>query len=727
MASSRTKRKTSQRKGRKKTARLSLHSRLIDKQAKKTCPIKISLKPFEASFVSNRNAQRQFVSEVHKYFQRTSIKPNDNFYDYVNSNWLKNFKLQDDQLYIVQVDDFRLIQDKVYRELDQLIVDYIKTHNDPLAKNMNNFRTSIIEMNSKSDTRRQAKEQIRIIDEIRSDKKNLWKMLAMMNRDEIISSFTPLSWSLEADEKDPNTFRSYIRPKSFTLLDMSVYYDDGTEVEYKRRYVHNFNVFAKRLFDTVLGKNHGFNTDDIHWVAVDIFNAFGCDDPKIKENNEDYNRVYADEALEKYGFDWKEFSKELGYKKTPPFFVTFDLNYLKCCSTLLRENWDSEKWRSFWCFLHVRRLCRLTRGWEKIIYDFLGKMEKGQEKMIDRRAAVGSAIYMSLPFSTFLTNAYIAKYKNLEAVKYVETLCEELKIVFVRMLKRNSWMSPSTKAKALDKLHHMRFTIGNVKKLREDPLLGYTKSLYDNMNKIFAWRHEHLLELEGKPYFDVPFIDWTQYPAKLGGTFAYVVNAQYTPTRNEIFINLGYIQKPFIDLDERGIEYNLANIGLTISHEMSHGLDDFGSKYDKYGVLSDWWTPEDKRRFKKIQKDIIRQYEEWAAKDGIEFDASIGIGEDMADISGLAICDEYLRDFQEKNKDLTPISYLSYQAFYIYFAFQMRQKIGKEALRAQLKTNPHPLDKYRTNVPLSRSDIFGAIYNVKRGDGMWWPKAAPIW
>ena len=160
---------------------------------------------------------------------------------------------------------------------------------------------------------------------------------------------------------------------------------------------------------------------------------------------------------------------------------------------------------------------------------------------------------------------------------------------------------------------------------------------------------------------------------------------------------------------------------------MSHGFDDMGSKYDANGVLTDWWTEKDKIIYKNLQKDVIKQYEESAAKDGITFDASIGIGEDLADISGLAICDEYLQDFQENNKDLIPIKYLSFEVFYVYFAFQQKQVIGKKALSAQLKTNPHPLDKYRCNVPLSRSQIFRALYNVKKGDGMWWHNTNTIW
>jgi putative endopeptidase len=201
----------------------------------------------------------------------------------------------------------------------------------------------------------------------------------------------------------------------------------------------------------------------------------------------------------------------------------------------------------------------------------------------------------------------------------------------------------------------------------------------------------------------------------------------YTPSENGIYIPLGYIQKPFVDLEERGIEYNLAHIGFTIAHEMSHALDDWGSKYDEFGKLDNWWDEKDQKAFQKIQEGVIKQYEAFAAYDGVVFNAAPTVGEDLADISGLAICQEYLRDFQLKNQDILPIQAISFRAFFVFFAVQSRQKITKRAILAQLKTNPHPLDKYRCNVPLSRSQVFRAIFEVKKGDKMWWPQINTVW
>jgi len=696
------------------------------------CPI--GLKPFEETFSSKisksslkKSSEKQkseFVKELLSKFSPNSIKPENDFYDYINYQWLKNVSVEKQQDYIVQIDDFRLTQDKVYQELNQIILDYIKTHNDKLSKNLKYFYDSVIEMNSIEDSKKLAIEAVQTIDSYIQEN-NMWKLLAFFNKDDMIAPHAPFVWNLNPDNKNPEIFRCYVSAHQFSIVDLGVYYDDGTEVEYKRKYRAEYKRFCNEILDTCLGKGHGLDGGDVFDVEVEIFNALGCADV-VPGDEKSYNKVLASECLSKYGFDWKEFSKELGFKTTPSFFITSSLNYLKCGTDLMAKNWNSKKWRTYWILILLKRICRITRRWEKIPFDFYGSYQRGQAG-INKSDAVSASLYMSVPFNTFLTNQYVEKYEDPQSIEYVKTLCNDLKFVFKRILTRNTWMSPKTKKYALHKLSKFNFVIGKPEKLREDPDLDYGTNLYDNMMKIMRWRHEKFIELEGKQTIDIPMMDWTQYPVKMTGTQAYIVNASYTPAKNSIYVNLGYIQKPFVDLDERGIEYNLAHLGFTIGHEMSHGFDDMGSQYDAEGRLRDWWTPEDKKKFKAIQQDVIKQYEDFAARDGIKFDASIGIGEDLADISGMAICDEYLQDFQENNKDLIPIRYLSFEGFYVYYAFQQKQQVSKKALAAQLKTNPHPLDKYRCNVPLSRSQIFRALYNVKQGDGMWWKNTNTVW
>ena len=699
----------------------------------KKCPI--GLKPFMDNFEKQEKVikhtkgktsieiRKQFVKNLLSKFAPHSIKPENDFYDYINYQWLKNVTLEEQQKYIVQVDDFRLAQDKVYHQLDTIILDYIKTHKNKLSRNLKNFYNSVIKMNPINDSKRLSLEAVKTVDNYIKEN-NPWNLLAFYNKDEMISTGAPFVWGMDPDNKEPNIFRCYVSAHQFYILDLKVYYDDGTEVQYKTNFRNEFKKYVKKVFDTCLGNNHGFNPSDVFDVEVDIFNALGCIDITTEEKS--YNKVLKSDCFKKYGFDWDEFSKCLGFTKTPNFFITSSLNYLKCGTDLLLKNWNSPKWRTYWVFILLRRIIRITRKWEDVAYDFYGKFERGQEK-INKSDAVSASLYMSIPFNTFLTNQYMEKHSDPQKLEYASTISNDLLICFRHIIEKNTWLSPKTKKYALYKLSKFRFIIGKPEDLREDPDLDYGYNLYDNMKKIIDWRFQKFVELEGKKSIDIPMMDWTQYPVKMTGTQAYIVNASYTPSKNAIYINQGYLQKPFVDLDERGIEYNLAHLGFTLGHEMSHGFDDWGSQYDAEGRLHDWWTAQDKKKFKAIQNDIIKQYEDFAAKDGIKFDASIGIGEDLADISGMAICDTYLRHFQINNDDLIPIRNLSYQTFYTFFAMQQKQFVGKKAISAQLKTNPHPLDKYRCNIPLSRSDIFRALYNVKKGDGMWWHNTDTVW
>jgi putative endopeptidase len=406
----------------------------------KICPV--GLKPFEKKFSKQlslhetkklRNIEivkkSEFAKELSSRFSPPNIKPNDDFYDYINYLWLRNVSLEKQQKYMVQIDDFRLAQDKVYNELDKIIMNYYNSNNNSLAKNLKNYRQSVINMNPVSYSKKLAQEAIDIVDKyIKND--NPWALLGYFNRDEMMANSVPFVWSLNPDDKDPTTFRCYVSPIHFILLDLNVYYDDGNDVSYKKNYRNKYYKYVNKLFDATLGENN-FNPKDCFDVQVEIFNALGCIDVTSKKEST-YNRVSKNEAMKKYGFDWDEFSKQLGFKKTPDFFITSTLNYLKCGSKLLIDNWKTPKWRTYWIYVILRRLARITKEWEHITYNFYGRFERGQEAIVNSDS-VSAALYMSIPFNTFLTNEYVKKFETPQAMKYTKTLCNDLKIVFRRI------------------------------------------------------------------------------------------------------------------------------------------------------------------------------------------------------------------------------------------------------------------------------------------------------
>ena len=678
------------------------------------------------------NLEKQIVKELKKAVSPSNITPNNDFYSFVNERWLKDLDIEAYQEYITQVDSFRLVQDKVYRELIEIIINFIndpKTKNTSIGKCMKNAFESFKTHNTTEQTRCLSNVFLKYIDSLHEYKIGIWEILGMINKNEIISWGAPFVWSINPDDKNPTKYICYLEPPQLTLLDIEIYYDNKEDTEddkkYKKLYRKRYFEYLNYVFEVAFGENHGFNIKDIYDIEVELLNAMSC--YLIKEEDEDgYNLITKDEAISNFGFDWEKFCKAMGFTNVPEKFVTSNVNYLLCGTKLLLEKWNSPSWRTYWIYLYIRQQTRWDENGSKIFYEFQGKFLRGQEREIDEY--IRPFFGMSFTFNTFLTNEYILHYKNQQTIDYVKTMVEDLRRVFVRIIKRNNWMEKKTKKVAIDKLETIKLIVGSPEILREDPLLDYKPDdPWGNLVKMSLWRHNKAIKLVGKDVIDIPVIDWSNIPPKLISTQAYVVNAMYTPTENSIYIPLGYIQKPFVDLEERGIEYNLAHIGFTIAHEMSHCLDDLGSRYDKNGKLYNWWTKKDAAEFKKLQSDIVKQYEDYAKRDGIVFDAWPSIGEDMADISGFAICLEYLRDFQLKNQDILPIQSLSFEAFFVYFALQSRQKISKKAILAQLKTNPHPLDKYRCNIPLSRSNVFRAIFKVKKGDNMWWHSTNSVW
>lgn len=654
----------------------------------------------------------------------------DDFFSYINEDWIhtQEEKLKKQLKYYSQVDNFRIVQEKVYYEVIGYVNDYIKENpKSKKAKLIENVYKALYKTTKTIGLKHTHKVKEDVEGFMKS--KDMYGLLAYVNSNEIYSWASPIVWSVLPDEKNVSQYISHLSPPQLGIYDLYIYIDDPSDTPEKKKYKKEFKQkylkFISDTFKIVLPNDYkDFNPEDIWDVEVEILNAMGCSDIK-KEDPNFYNVVTKEQLERDYDFDWTQFTKKLGYKTPPAKIVCSSLNSLKCVTRLMKENWDSPKWKTYWLFIFYKTMLRFEWDWNQTYYDFYAHYVQGQPVRFPKE--LYPIFMLAFTFNTFLSEQYIEHNKNPLYINYVTNMVTDLKKIFINRIKRNSWLSPSTKKSALNKLDKLELIVGSPPNMREDPLLDYSPNdPWHNMNLLAEWRHNKLIEYDGGPVgIDIPEIDWNEL--KLVGTQPYVVNAYYRPTSNSIYVPLAFLQKPFIDLDERGIEYNLAFVGYTMGHELSHCLDDMGSKFDAKGNLKNWWTPRDRRIFKQKIKDVIAQYEEFASRDGIHFDAEIGVGENLADISGLSLAEEYLLLFQQANEDIDVIKKISLEAFYVYSAIQSRQKIHDKAIPAQLKTNPHPLEKYRCNCPLSRLDLFRTIYNIKKGDKMWWHNTDTIW
>jgi predicted metalloendopeptidase len=203
------------------------------------------------------------------------------------------------------------------------------------------------------------------------------------------------------------------------------------------------------------------------------------------------------------------------------------------------------------------------------------------------------------------------------------------------------------------------------------------------------------------------------------GLNVFDVNASYNFSTNEMTIPNAILQSPYIELD-KGMTYNLANIGFTIAHEMVHAFDKNGCQYDDTGEIRNWWNKEDDKNYKKLQEEVVEQYETMAKRDNIKLNGKLVLSENIADISALQVIEDVLEQ-QLIEKDIFGPKQNSYfKELYYNYAKQWRELINKKNLNQLVMIDPHSLSKYRVNCTLIRSKRFRQIFNIQPGDNMYY-------
>jgi predicted metalloendopeptidase len=255
--------------------------------------------------------QKKLVQLFNVPFTPSSIKPNDDFYTYINYRWLQNTEKEFDsrgkpknKKYFSQIDDFRLVQDKTYRDVLRLVDEYIKKTGSNTSKDerMSHVKKSFEKLNDLSHTKKHIAEFTKMYEGC-VEKNDLWDFLAEINKNEIISWGSPIQWQVTSDQKDAKTYRSFITSPELTMFDINVYFDDdfgstAEEKEYRKTLKNRYLKYINDIFEACLGKNHGLRAKDVFDMEVEIVNAMGCYSVK-KDSPEFYNIVQKGEALKK--------------------------------------------------------------------------------------------------------------------------------------------------------------------------------------------------------------------------------------------------------------------------------------------------------------------------------------------------------------------------------------------------------------------------------------------
>jgi len=404
-------------------------------------------------------------------------------------------------------------------------------------------------------------------------------------------------------------------------------------------------------------------------------------------------------------FSWPDYFAGLGLPKdltinitTPEFFQAAD----KALTEIPVADWKTYlRWR-----LVNSAASALSSPFETESFNFYGKTLSGRKEQYPLwRRCVSSA---DDNLGEALGQVYVARAFTPESKARMQTMISNLLAAFREHVQKADWMSDATRQAALAKLAAFGQKIGYPEKWIDYSRLNITRDSYAaNIIRASEFAQARDLAKIGKP------IDKTEW-----GLTPPTVNAYNNPFRNEIVFPAGILQPPFFN-PEADDAVNYGAIGAVIGHEITHGFDDQGAKFDLQGNVKDWWTPADLKNFEARSECVINQFSAYEVEPGLSVQGKLVAGESIADLGGLAMAyDAFQKSMQGKPRPENIDGFTPEQRFFLGWAQVWASKYTPEYARLVTQSDPHPLDRFRVNGPLSNMPEFAAAYKCKAGDPM---------
>ena len=353
----------------------------------------------------------------------------------------------------------------------------------------------------------------------------------------------------------------------------------------------------------------------------------------------------------------------------------------------------------------------LTDEIETETFAFYGTVLSGKKVQQPRWKRALDVVNGSL--GDILGELYVAKHFPPAAKERMTQLVKNLQIALGERIDAQEWMSDSTKVNAHQKLDAFYVKIGYPDKWTDMTALAIDpeKSYYENIRECNKFWNAHTIEEKaGKP---VDRDEWHMTPQ--------TVNAYYNPTTNEICFPAGILQPPFFD-PEADDAFNYGAIGVVIGHEMTHGFDDQGRRYDKDGNMKDWWTAEDGQKFNERAQVCVDFFNNIKVLDDLNANGQLTLGENLADHGGLQVAYYALKNATKDNPLPEIDGFTAEQRFFLAYSGVWAGNITEEEMRNRTKSDPHSLGRWRVNGTLPHIDMWYEAFDVKEGDKMYIPK-----
>lgn len=630
----------------------------------------------------------------------TTVRPQDDFYNYVNGTWAKTAKIPADK---PTWGSFHILREKT-DENCLLILDNLLKENfaqGTEGQKIKDLYESFI------DWKKRDAEGLKPIEGLLTKIDNI-KTLADLQK--YLEEVTPegenpiCAWGVYADMKDSNMNTVYLG--NFSIGMGRDYYqkDNKENTEALQKYQDYVMAIFKVLKDDKAAEKAKQMVDFERSIAKLMLTNEEDRNPNLSYNPQTMaelsklvKNINLPQLLKNVGVNTDKVvvSEIRLYKQYDKFINEKNLPLIK----------DYLKYQ-----LVADNASNLTKELDELSFNFYSKELQGQQEQRPMNKRALSVINGIL--GEAFGKLYVEKYFPPKAKEEMVTLVDYLKKSFAQHIKDVTWMSDSTKEKALAKLNKFTVKVGypdkweDYSKLTIEPA---AKSVYyTNLQRVNEWAYQKSLEKVGKP------VDKTKW-----GMSPQTVNAYYNPLYNEIVFPAAILQAPFFNF-EADPAVNFGGIGAVIGHEMTHGFDDSGAEFDGDGNLQNWWTPEDKKNFENATKALAKQYDQYEPVKGVFVNGTFTSGENIADLGGVNIAFDALQMYLKDKGNVDKISnFTQDQRFFISWGTVWRTLSTDKYLTNQVKTDPHSPGYFRSFGPLVNVEAWYKAFDVKEGDKLY--------
>lgn len=652
--------------------------------------------------------KNEFTSGINLDNLDTTVRAQDDFYQYACGGWMKNHPLDAEHS---RYGSFDVLAENALKNVNDIIDSVSKNENaagslaDKIATMYN------IGMDSVKLQEQGAAPLMPYLEEINNVKtrEDVWAEMLRMHKRGNIVLFGVFG---EADKDDASMCIAWVYQSGLGLGDRDYYLlDEGNNKNIRKGYVDLMTKeFAMAGYDKLSGKS----ADKLAKMVMD-FETRLAKAMNTKLENRDpqgtFNRYTVEEAVKfAPNIDWKGYFETMNIMDGMKSFNIAQPKYIAEINKVLVDA-DVETLKAYFAWHEISSAASfLSDDFVNANFDFFGKLMSGREQNRPRWKRVTSTVEGAM--GEALGQLYVERFFPAEAKARMETLVQNLITALGQRIDMAEWMTDQTKANAHKKLSTILVKIGYPNKWRDYSGLEIKDdSYYANVVRSNEFDMAYMMSKINKP---VDRDEWGMTPQ--------TVNAYYNPTTNEICFPAAILQPPFFQFDADDAA-NYGAIGVVIGHELTHGFDDQGRQYDELGNLNDWWTEEDAKNFDANKQVLIEAFNAVKVLDDPETYANgaLTLGENIADNGGLHVSYLAMQNAMAKgqiNKDKMD-EFTPEQRFFLAYAAVWASNIRPQAILQLTQMDVHSLAKNRVNVTLPHVTEFIDAWGVKESDGMY--------